>query len=315
MPITIDVCTLLKEKGGDFKLELLAGGGGLSRKITVSDLNRPGLALAGFFEHFPYERVQIIGINEYLYLKQLDHSVQAKVLTSLFSHKSSVCCILTRCLTPTDAMLKVFTDLGVPLLRTEFKFSSFMSKLVYYLDSNLAPSIKIHGVLTNVYGLGVLIVGRSAIGKSECALELVKRGHKLVADDVVNIIKRFGRNLVGRSLEISKYLLEVRGIGIIDIKDLFGMGSILDESSIELVIKFEEWNSIKSCERLRIVDEHHIEFLHVKIPEIIIPVAPGRNLAVIVETASLNQRFKSKGHSTIRDFSYRLQKKMSKNSS
>jgi HPr kinase/phosphorylase len=310
MPV-IDVRRLLKERGDKFKFELLAGKIGLGRKITVSDLNRPGLALAGFFDHFPYERVQIIGINEYLYLKQLDHSVQVQVLTKLFSHKSSVCCVLTRCFTPTDAMLKVFTDLGVPLLRTGFRFSSFMSELVYYLDSNLAPSVKIHGVLTNVYGLGVLIIGRSAIGKSECALELVKRGHKLVADDVVDIIKRFGRNLVGRSLDISKHLLEVRGIGIIDIKDLFGMGSILDESCIELVIKFEEWNSIRNYERLRI-NEHYIEFLSLKIPEITIPVAPGRNLAVIVETASLNQRFKSKGQSSIKDFNYKLQKNMNK---
>ncbi|MDR0820568.1 MAG: HPr(Ser) kinase/phosphatase [Endomicrobium sp.] len=309
---TIDINTFLKEKSGDFKLELLLGNVGLGRKITVPNINRPGLALTGFFEHFPYERMQIIGTSEYAYLKHLDYDVQVKMLNKIFSHKNAVCCILTKGLEPTDAMIKVFTDLDIPLLRTELSFSSFISDLIYYLDGKLAPSIKIHGVMTSVYGLGILIVGKSAIGKSECALELVKRGHKLVADDIINIRKCSGQTLVGSSMEIVKNLIEVRGIGIINIKDIFGIGNVLDESFIELVIRLEEWDTLKKYERLGI-NEYYTEFLSVKIPEITIMVCPGRNIAGIVETASLNQKLKSKGYSTVRDLRGRLQKEINRN--
>jgi HPr kinase/phosphorylase len=191
-------------------------------------------------------------------------------------------------------------------LRTELNSSSFIGDLIYYLDGKLAPSVKIHGVLTNVYGLGVLIVGKAGIGKSECALELVKRGHMLVADDVVNIKKRSGRALIGSGLEITRHLIEVRGLGIIDVKDIFGISNILDESNIELVIKLEEWEKVKKYERVGI-DEYHTEFLSVKIPEVTIPVGPGRNLAVLVETASLNQRLKNKGRFTARDLNDKIQ--------
>jgi HPr kinase/phosphorylase len=310
---TIDINTLIKEKSGDFKLELVSGNGGLGRKITVPGINRPGLALTGFFEHFPYERIQIIGRSEYAYLKHLDYEVQVKMLNEIFSHKNAVCCILTKGLESTDAMMKVFTGLNIPLLRTELSFSSFISDLIYYLDGKLAPSIKIHGVMTSVYGLGVLIVGKSAIGKSECALELVKNGHKLVADDIINVRKYSGQTLVGSSVEITKNLIEVRGIGIINIKDLFGVRNILDESPIELVVKLEKWDPLKKYERLGI-DEYYTEFLSVKIPEITIPVGPGRNLSGIVETASLNQRLKSNGYSTIRDLRDRIQKKINRDS-
>jgi HPr kinase/phosphorylase len=310
---TIDINTLLKEKSEDFKLELLSGNGGLSRKITVHDINRPGLALTGFFEHFPYERIQVIGTSEYTYLKHLNYDVQVEMLNKIFSHENAVCCILTKGLESTDTMMKVFTDLDIPLLRTKLSFSSFVSDLIYYLDGKLAPSIKIHGVMANVYGLGILITGKSAIGKSECALELVKRGHKFVADDVINIRKFSGKILVGSNMEISKNLIEVRGIGIINIKDLFGIGSILDESLIELVIRLEEWVPLKKYERIGI-DEYYTELLNVKVPEITIPVGPGRNVAGIIETISLNQKFKNKGYSTVRDLRVRLQKEISKNS-
>jgi HPr kinase/phosphorylase len=167
--------------------------------------------------------------------------------------------------------------------------------------------------MTNVYGLGVLIIGKSAIGKSECAIELVKRGHKFVADDVVNIRKRSGRTLVGTGLEVTKHLIEIRGIGIIDVKNLFGVGNILDESKIELVIRLQDWGNSKQYDRAGL-DESYIEYLGVKIPEVVVPVAPGRNLAVLVETASLNQRIKNKGCFTARDLDVRLQKEINKNS-
>jgi len=306
MPV-LDVGTLLREKSDDLKLELVAGEGGLGRKITVADINRPGLAFTGYFEHFPYERTQVIGISENTYLNNLGYEKQVELLNKIFSHQNSTCCILTRNLEPSDAMMKVFSELQVPLLKTTLNSSSFMGDLIYYFDGKLAPSVKIHGVLTNVYGLGVLLVGKAGIGKSECALELVKRGHMLVADDIVDIKKRAGRMLIGSGLEITKHLIEVRGVGIIDVKNLFGIGSILDDSIIELVIRLEEWESVKKYERVG-MEEYFTEILSVSVPEVTIPVGPGRNLAVLVETASLNQRLKNKGHYTAKDLSGRLQK-------
>jgi HPr kinase/phosphorylase len=292
----MDVDVLIKEKGRFFKFKLLAGKGGICRCISVPDINRPGLALAGFLEHFPYERIQVIGITEYTYFSHLDNDSQIEVLTKIFSNEKAVACILTRDLAPTDAMLKVFSDLDVPLLKTPLRASPFTSDLNYYLDNKLAPSIKIHGVMVNVYGLGVLIVGKSGIGKSECVIELVKRGHKFIADDIVNIKKlSLGKFLTGSGLEITKYLIEVRGIGIIDIKELFGVGNTLNESKIELVIKLEEWDQLKKYDRIGI-DDYYVEYLGVEVPEITIPVVPGRNLAILIETASLNQKLRNKGH-------------------
>ncbi|MDR1104328.1 MAG: HPr(Ser) kinase/phosphatase [Endomicrobium sp.] len=309
--MTMDVDVLIKEKSGVFKLKLLAGKGGICRRITVPDINRPGLALAGFLEHFPYERIQVIGITEYTYFSHLDNDSQIKVLTKIFSNEKAVACILTRDLAPTDAMLKVFSDLDVPLLKTPLTASPFARDLNYYLDNKLAPSIKIHGVMANVYGLGVLIVGKSGIGKSECVLELVKRGHKFIADDIVNIKKlSSGKFLTGSGLDITKYLIEVRGIGIIDIKELFGVGNILYESKMELVIKLEEWDQLKKYDRIG-VDDYYVEYLGVEVPEITIPIAPGRNIAILIETASLNQRLKNKGHFTAKALDSKLRQELS----
>ncbi|MDR2395855.1 MAG: HPr(Ser) kinase/phosphatase [Endomicrobium sp.] len=308
--MTMDVGVLIKEKSEDFKLKLLAGKDGIGRNITVPSINRPGLALTGFLEHFPYERIQVIGIIEHIYLSRLDDSSQIEILTKIFSNEKAVACVLTRDLESTDAMLKVFSDLKVPLLKTSLRPSALIGDLSYYLDSKVAPSIKIHGVMANVYGIGILIVGKSAMGKSECALELVKRGHKFIADDIVNIKKlSLGQFLIGSSLEITKHLIEVRGIGIIDVKELFGIGNILSDSKIELVIKFEEWTPVKKYDRIGL-DDYYAEYLGVKIPEITIPVAPGRNLAVLVETASLNQRLKNKGHFTAKALNATLRKEL-----
>ncbi|MDR1721366.1 MAG: HPr(Ser) kinase/phosphatase [Endomicrobium sp.] len=305
----MDVSTLLREKGEDFKLVILTGHGGLSKKITVSDVNRPGLGFTGFLKHFPYERVQIVGMSEYVYLENLSYDNQIEILNKIFSRETAVCCILTRGLKPNSAMTKIFSALGVPLLKTELGTSSFMGDIIYYLDRKLAPSIKLHGVMTSVYGQGVLITGESAVGKSECALELVKRGHKLVADDVVVIKKCSECALIGSGIEIEKHLIEVRGIGIINVKNIFGLESILDETRLELVVKVEIWKSEREYERIGI-DEYYAEFLNVKVPEITIPLGPGRNLATLVETASLNQRLKNKGYFTAKDLNDRLKEKM-----
>ncbi|MDR3112175.1 MAG: HPr(Ser) kinase/phosphatase [Elusimicrobiota bacterium] len=297
----IDVKTFLMEKGRSFGLDIVAGLNGLTKEFNVSDVNRPGLAFAGFYEHFPYERTQIVGISEYVYLERLSEERQCEILNKIFSHPKAVCCILTRNLTPTPPMLKMFSKLNVPLLKTKFPSSSFIGDLTYYLDWKLSTTCKIHGVLTNVYGLGVLILGKSGIGKSECALELIERGHRLISDDVVNVQKRFGRSLVGSGIEVTKHLLEVRGMGIINIKELFGIGAILDTSTIELVVTLESWNESKQYERLGI-DEIYHEILDIKVPKVVIPVVSGRNLAIIIETAGLNYRLKKSGCYTAKNF-------------
>jgi HPr kinase/phosphorylase len=285
------------------------GDAGLNRKIATFDVNRPGLAFSGFFRNFPYERIQIIGMSEYLYLENLSYDNQVKVLYKIFSHETAVCCILTRGLKPNSAMIKAFSGLDVSLLKTELGTSLFIGDLIYYLYEKLAPSTKIHGVMTSIYDLGVLIIGKSAIGKSECALELLKRGHKLVADDVVAVKRHSERALSGSGLKTMKHLIEVRGIGIINAKDIFGIRSILDKAYIELVVKLETWELKKEYERLG-VNEYYSELLGVKIPEVTIPVGPGRNLAVLIETASLNQRLKNSGCFTAKDLSYKLKKEI-----
>jgi len=293
MPV-LTVGTLIEEKAQDLKLTLIAGSGGLQKRITVPDTNRPGLAFAGYFAHLPYERVQIIGIAEHTFLKSVPYEKQCEMLTKIFSHPQVPCCIVTRAFEPLQSMLEVFNKLNVPLLSTSLSSAQLLGDLLFYLDEKLAPMQRVHGVLCNVYGLGVFIRGKSGVGKSECALELVKRGHMLVSDDIVEIKKRSGRILMGKATGVVKHHMELRGVGIIDIRNMFGIANILDESKIELVINLVDWLEVKKYERLGI-DEYYTNILGVNVPEITIPVAPGRNLAIIVETASLNQRLKNKG--------------------
>ncbi|MDD5021131.1 MAG: HPr(Ser) kinase/phosphatase [Endomicrobiaceae bacterium] len=307
----LKVGTFFDEKSRDFKLELIAGADGLDRLVTVPDVNRPGLAFTGFFEHLPYERAQIIGIAEFTFLKTLSHEQQISILKKVFSPKQVPCCIITRGFDALPSMIEVFTELKVPLLKTSLTSSQLLSDLIYYFDEKLALSEKLHGVLSNVYGLGVFIRGKSGIGKSECALELVKRGHMLVSDDIVEITKRSGHILVGKSAGISKHHMEIRGIGIIDIQRMFGIANILDESKIELVINLIEWDEAKKHERLGI-DEHYTDILGVSVPELTIPVGAGRNLAIIVETASLNQRLKNRGHFSALELSKKLMAQLNK---
>ena len=308
MPV-LTVGTLIEEKSKDLSLTLIAGSGGLGRHITVPDTNRPGLAFTGYFEHLPYERVQIIGIAEHTYLTNLSYEKQCEMLTKIFSPSQVPCCIITRSFEPSKSMVEIFNKLNVPLISTPLSSAQLLGDLLFYLDEKLAPMERVHGVLCNVYGLGVFIRGKSGVGKSECALELVKRGHMLVSDDTVEITKRSGRILMGKSTGIVKHHMELRGVGIIDIRNMFGIANILDESKIELVINLVDWLEVKKYERLGI-DEYYANILGVKIPELTIPVAPGRNLAIIVETASLNQRLKNKGCFTALEMSKKLMEHM-----
>ncbi len=301
----ITVGSLLQEKSEDLKLELLAGVEGLARTIKVSEINRPGLVFTSFFDHFPAERIQIIGLGEYAYLQSLPLEKQTETLEKVFAYPDVPCMILTRNLDPLPEMLRIHQKYKIPLLRTSMVPSQLTGELIFYLEDEMAPSTRLHGVLVSVYGLGVLLIGNAGIGKSECALELVKRGHMLVADDVVEIRQRSGGILIGQGEEIVRHHMEVRGLGIIDVRSLFGIGFILDESRIELVIRLEDWDANMEYERVGL-EEHYTTILDIKVPEIVFPVRPGRNLAVLVEIASLNQRLKNKGHYTAQQLNQRL---------
>ncbi|HBU68855.1 MAG TPA: HPr(Ser) kinase/phosphatase [Elusimicrobia bacterium] len=301
----INVGKFLQEKSEDLKLELLAGVEGLPRSIKVPDVNRPGLALSGYFEHFPAERIQIIGLGENSYLSTLSSEKRIEKLEKVLSFGDIPCVILARSLEPFPEMLEAHQKYKVPLLRTSMRTSQLAGDLIFYLEDKMASSTSMHGVLVSVYGLGVMLVGNAGIGKSECALELVKRGHMLVADDVVEIRQRSGGILIGKGEEIVRHHMEVRGLGIIDIRSLFGIGYILDETRIELMINLEEWGPDRQYERVGL-EEHYTTILEVKVPEVTFPVRPGRNLAVLVEIASLNQRLKNRGHYTAQQLNQRL---------
>jgi HPr kinase/phosphorylase len=301
----ITVGTFLQEKNEDLQLELVAGVEGLARPIKVSEVNRPGLTLTGYFEHFPAERIQIIGLGEHAYLNSLSAQRQTEILEKIYAYPDIPCCIVARGLEPPQELIQISQKFKVPLFRSNLKTSQLMGEVIFYLEDKLAPFTNVHGVLASVYGLGVLIIGEAGIGKSECALELLKRNHLLVADDVVQIYQRSGGILVGRGEEIVRHHMEVRGLGIIDVRSLFGIGFILDEARIELVVRLEEWDNNREYERVGL-EERYTAILDVKIPEIVVPVGPGRNLAVLVEIASLNQRLKDKGHYTAQELNQRL---------
>lgn len=272
--------------------------------INHSDINRPALQLAGFFDYFDSERVQIIGKVEVTYLEKMDKEARKEVLNTLFSRKIP-CLILSRELEPFDDMLETAIANNVPILQTKKTTSAFMAEIIRWLSVQLAPRISIHGVLVDVYGEGVLIMGESGIGKSESALELIKRGHRLVADDVVEIKKVSEQTLLGSSPDIIRHFIELRGIGIIDVKTLFGVESVKKIQNIDLVIKLELWNPEKEYDRLGLKEEY-IEILGNKVICHSIPIRPGRNIAIIVESAAINHRQKQMGYNAASDLVNRV---------
>ena len=274
-------------------------------RITLPDINRPALQLTGYFEHFASERVQIIGYVEYTYLMHLDPE-QRKHSFENFVSKQIPCVIFTTMTEPDEDMLEMGRKYNVPILGTEKTTSNFMSEIIRWLNVQLAPCISIHGVLVDVYGEGVLIMGESGIGKSEAALELIKRGHRLVSDDVVEISKVSDVELVGTAPDITRHFIELRGIGIIDVKTLFGVESVKNTQSIDLVIKLEEWSRDKEYDRLGLKEEY-TEILGNKVVCHSLPIRPGRNLAVIVESAAVNHRQKKMGYNAAQELYNRVQ--------
>jgi len=279
-------------------------------KVSVPDVNRPALPLAGYFGHFDAERVQIIGHVEYHYMKHLNQEDKKELFDKLMSLKFP-CLIFSRDAEPEDMVLEAGRKYGVPVLVTEKPTSSFMAEFIRWMNVQLAPCISIHGVLVDVYGEGVLIMGESGIGKSEAALELLKRGHRLVTDDVVEIRRVSDETLIGSAPEITRHFIELRGIGIIDVKTLFGVESVKETQSIDMVIKLEEWNKDKEYDRLGL-EEQYTEFLGNKVVCHSIPIRPGRNLAIIVESAAVNHRQKKMGYNAAQELYTRVQNSLAK---
>ena len=273
-------------------------------EITCSRVNRPGLQFVGFYDHFEEVRLQIIGKVENLFLSQLDPEERARRLEDFFRSKP-VGVIVTSSIEITPTSVALAEKYGVPLLRTAQRTSEFMAALIAFLNVQLGPRITRHGVLVEVYGEGVLLLGDSGIGKSETAIELVKRGHRLVADDAVEIRRVSNKSLVGSAPEIIRHFIELRGIGIVDVKRLFGMGAVKDTENIDLVINLENWQQGKAYDRLGI-DTEVVDILGIEVPSLTIPIKPGRNLAMIVEVAAMNARQRKMGYNAAEELNDRM---------
>jgi HPr kinase/phosphorylase len=271
----------------DLKLEIISQGKA-NREITLSDMNRPGLQFSGFYNYFANERVQIIGMAEWSFLDAMQPELRKKRLKKFFQFETP-CIVISRGLEPHNELIDAARENGRWVLRTNSITTRFISKLTNYLDDKLAPETRMHGVLVDAYGIGILITGESGIGNSETALELIKRGHRLVADDAVDI-KEIDGILKGKAPYITSGMMEVRGMGIIDVPALYGLSSVLSEKTIHMVIYLEQWRDEEDYDRLGI-EQTFIEILNVPIKKMTLPIRPGRNLAVIIEAAAVNYRY------------------------
>ncbi|HOW28792.1 MAG TPA: HPr(Ser) kinase/phosphatase [Elusimicrobiota bacterium] len=300
---------LWNEQANLLRLSLVAGQAGLPRSISVTEINRPGLTLAGFFEFYRAERIQVFGMGEMAFVGTLSSAQRMEIFDRIFSLPETPCVILTHDREPSPEMHEQCDRYQVPLFRSHWETARLIGELTAFLEERLAPAASVHGVLVSVYGLGVLIVGKSGVGKSECAMELLKRGHMLVADDVVEIRQKPGGILMGGGNPLVQHHMEVRGLGIIDVSKIFGVGALLNRSRIELVIHLEMWDEKKEYERMGLEDKK-TTLLGVSVPEIRVPVHPGRNLAALIEVAALNQRLKQQGIHSAHELNERLIRQM-----
>lgn len=288
-------------------LHCVAGRRGLSRQISVPDINRPGLALSGFYESFAAKRVQIFGRGEYAYLSKLRQEDNIQNLQNFFGFEMP-CVVFTHSLQPDELFLAQAEASGCPVLITDLESTEFSTRLLRLFSEIFAPKKTMHGVLVEVYGVGIMLTGNSGVGKSETALELIERGHRLVADDLVEIRCVNGNSIIGCGPNaLISHHMEIRGLGIVNVSQLYGVGAIREKKEVQLVVKLETWDQNKIYDRLG-TETHRTELLGVKVPYIEIPVKPGRNLPIIIEAAAMNERLKSMGYYSAREFNQNILK-------
>lgn len=276
--------------------------------VSSTDVNRPGLALAGFFEHFDGKRIQVIGDAETTYIAKMDEDIRRERLTDFF-RRNPVAVVFTHGNDIDSAVLELAECFEIPIFATPENTSEFIASLIAFLHVQLAPQITRHGVLVEVYGEGIFITGDSGVGKSENAIELIKRGHRFIADDAVELRKVSAKAIVGNAPEMIKYYIELRGIGIVDVRRLFGMGAVKDTEKVDMIINLEPWVQGKMYDRLGL-DSEYSDIMGIRIPTTTIPVKPGRNLAVVIEIAAMNNRQKRMGYNTAEEFNKKLMQSM-----
>jgi HPr kinase/phosphorylase len=298
---------LTDDDAASLGLVLLSGGDGIANIVDRPRIQKPGLALAGFLEYIHPGRIQVLGKSETSFLTERAPAERSRIVSQLCRQGVS-CFVLTTGLEAPEELLDETERQGVPLLRTELSSSTTIERLTRFLEDRLAPRAVVHGVLLDVYGLGVLLIGDSGVGKSECAIDLVVRGHRLVSDDIVEI-KRMGDTLVGTGPEMTRYHMELRGVGIINVKDLFGVASVRLTKFVEYVLKLDPWKAGKKYDRLGLDEEGH-EILGITLPYIEMPVGPGRNLSVLIEVAARNHLLKLKGYHPARELARKLGERM-----
>ena len=288
-------------------LRCIAGRRGLSRELTVPEINRPGLGLSGFYEAFAFNRVQLFGRGEVAYLNKLSQEGRSDTIRQLFSYQIP-CCIFSSNREPTAEFIEIAEEACCAVLVTDLESSEFTARLTRVFSNIFAPRKTLHGVLVEVYGVGIMLGGHSGVGKSETALELVERGHRLVADDIIEIRCVNGNTILGRGANsLISHHMEIRGLGIINVSQLYGIGAIREQKEIQLVVELEEWDPNKVYDRLGTASRA-VDMLGVKIPSIEIPVKPGRNLPIIIEAAAMNERLKKMGYDSARDFNQNILK-------
>jgi HPr kinase/phosphorylase len=303
----LDLIDIDLKEHNSLNLRCIGGRKGLAKEINIPDLNRPMGAIMGFYEDFAFKRIQLFGRGEVSYLRKLESLGELQSIRQMFSMPIP-CCIFTHNLSPHKDFFEIAEEAQCPLLQTDLGTADFSARLMRVLAEVFAPRQSIHGVLVEVFGLGVLILGDSGVGKSETALELIHRGHRLVADDAVNLHCVNGNVLMGAGAnKIIGHHMEIRGLGIINITHMFGVRAIRDRKEIQLVVNLETWDSSKSYDRVG-TDEQVMEFLGVSIPKLEIPVKPGRNIPIIIETAALNERLKSMGYNAAKEFNKNIMK-------
>ena len=303
----LDLIDINLKEHNSLNLKCIGGRKGLVKEINIPNINRPGLALSGFFDSFAHDRLQIFGRGEVAYLRKLEEDNAYENIERMFTYPMP-CCIFTHNLAPNETFTAIAENAMCPLLQTDLETTEFSARIIRILSEIFAPRQSIHGVLVEVYGLGILILGDSGVGKSETALELIMHGHRLVADDVVDVHCVSGNILMGTGAnKIIAHHMEIRGIGIINVTHLFGVGAIRDRKEIQLVVKLAEWDSKKNYDRIGL-EEQYMELLGVNIPRLEIPVKPGRNIPVIIETAAMNERLKKMGYNAAKEFNQNILK-------